>query len=303
MTEINGESRGQISCTYYFNGHFYIGKDDGALIQMNMNGEVICRIETKDGVIGTIFCIGNKLVTCGQDNTLIWDITYPLKKFMIGWISYSYSASFGDMIASSNKEGPILMGPVGPLCNIHRNTITFGSLISCFCMNGPVIFAGFENGEFLKVDYLTGKLVYIYKANHGDITLNNNGVKLVTKPGNVKSICTWRDSIIVTSSSDYSRPMAMVIRWKLMSTDLYEPDLFLKITSGAIKIIDDQLFEIGMFLINCWSWDRKFLRAFIHSSRARYNPTDTLFVNGCIYIINNDMEIWKRIGIFIEVCV
>ena len=305
MADIIEAQRDDISCTYYFNDHIYIGKTDGSLIQMNMNGEIISHINNRGyGVITTIFCSENKLVTCGG-HTLGWEMSCPLKRYTVGFISYAYSASFGDMVAFSSKCGPILMGPIEYISPDSRSTIAFGSSVSCLYMDGPVVFAGFVNGEFLKVDYLTGKLIYIYEVEHGNITLNDGEEKLYIKPGEVISICTWRDSIVVLSdhidSGIYPGNMATVIRWNCVSTGSYKPDLFFKMFNSPIKIMDDQLFELGNLTINCWSWDKILLRSFVHSSSVNGSiPDNALFVNGCIYLVDNDMKIWKRTGILIE---
>ena len=306
MPSILEVRRDQISCTYYFNDHIYIGKKDGSLIQMNMNGEILYSIKTGHGSISTIFCSGNKLVTCGSFNTLCWDIVYPLKNYTVMPFNYSFSAAFGDMTAYSHPWGPIVMGPIEFISPEHRSTINFRPSMTCLYMNGPVVFAGFRNGEFLKIDYLTGKLVYIYEVENDQILLNDGERVVDVRPGEVRSICIWRDSIIVSSAKLNPGNMATVIRWKCISTDLYAPELFLKFTAASIKIMDDQLFELGDLVINCWSWDKIHLRSIVHypspdvSKVDRSGSSNALLINGSIYLVDNNIELWKETGILIE---
>lgn len=291
----------QVLCNLYLNNHIYIGKNDGTLVQMNMNQEILCSIQTGHGSISTIFYSNNKLITCGAINMLSWDLTYPLKSHKVLYGSFSYSASSGDMNVFSSIWSPIMLDFEGYSNHVNTRSINVMSEITCLYMDGCEIFVGFYNGEILKIDYITFKSSYIYKVERGRITLNDRGIESSIQPGAVTSMCNWRDTVVVSSDRIDPVDTATVIRWKCVSGS-YVPDLFLRRKGYPIKIMGDQLFEFGISVVNCWSWDKIHLRAFNHSSDFnRYGSglASGLLINGCVYLIDRDMKVWKRTGILI----
>ena len=303
MTETLAKcSSRKISYTYHIYDHIYIGYSDGSLVQMDLNGKILYAGQTNLGYIDTIFHFKRVLIVCGESKSY-WDITYPLTKGPIKYnCRFTRSATFDD-ISIYATDGMILsVGSVDISSEtlFDKNHIVTKYTSFLLCINEDSIIFVNTKGIF-KTDHNFENPRSVYERTRGDnITISDGKGKVDIKVGHVRSICTWRDSIVTSLSM--GNDAGKTIRWKCGSMDTYEPELFLKRGPESMKIMDDQLFEFGIainYTVNCWSWNKVHLMKFSFlSGFDGKGLKHSLLINSNIYVFNYDATIIKKTGIF-----
>ena len=300
----------RVTCSHHVDDHIYIGYNDGSIIQIDLNMNVLYSGETHIGSIYTIFHHTNKLIICGTlDRILLYEISYPLvvKMTFLSGQTPICSATFGDVSIYSSHDGIVLVKSVnmilGRLEYDKHLYVDYTPLR--LCINEDTIAFVYNCIGIYKADHGLEKNVCINDENNGEITLRDGEDEVHVEIQLVLSLCIWR-GIVVSSSilvtpSNFHHPSSIfnqaIIRWKLGAIGIYEPELFLKRCPVSIQIMGDQLFELDEYVVNCWNWDKVHLRTFDFSSDYDGKRTiPSLVFKGNIFMFNGNGTVCNRTG-------